>query len=62
LKIVKEEEWKDLSKENWKIKLQGKLENKITRNPTGRSEVESLVDESNILLNELWAKTMGASN
>jgi hypothetical protein len=41
---------------------QGKLENKITRNPAGRREVESLVDESNILLNELWAKTMGASN
>jgi len=39
---------------------QGKLESKITRNPTRRSEVESPMDESNILLDELWAKMMSA--
>jgi hypothetical protein len=37
----------------------GKLESKIARNPTKRSEVESFIDESNKLLDELWAKTMG---
>ena len=29
MKIVKEEEWKDLSKENWKIKLQGILQGEV---------------------------------
>jgi hypothetical protein len=39
-----------------------KLKSKITRNLVRRSEVESLVDESNKLLDELWVKTVGASN
>lgn len=39
-----------------------KLESKITRNPARRSEVESLVDESNILLDELRTKMVCASD
>jgi hypothetical protein len=39
-----------------------KLDSKTTRNPAMRSEVESLMDESNKLLDGLWAKNMGASN
>jgi hypothetical protein len=39
-----------------------KLESKIARNPTKRSVVESLMDESNKLLDELWVKLMGASD
>ena len=40
----------------------GKLESKIARNPIKRSGVKSPVDESNKLLDELWAKTMDASD
>jgi Rieske Fe-S protein len=40
----------------------GKIESKIARNPVKRSEVESLIDKSNKLLDKLWAKTMGASD
>jgi hypothetical protein len=38
------------------------MKNKIVSNFTKISEVESPVDESNILIDELWAKTMGASD
>jgi hypothetical protein len=40
----------------------GKLESKIAWNPTRRSEVESPMDESNILLNDLWVETIGVSD
>ena len=40
----------------------GKLKSKIARNIARKSEVESLMDESNKLLDELWAKTIGASD
>ena len=40
----------------------GKLESKIARNLARRSEVESPVDESNILLDKMWAKIMSASD
>jgi hypothetical protein len=40
----------------------GKLESKIARNHTRRYEMGSPVDESNKLLDELWSKTMGASD
>jgi hypothetical protein len=39
-----------------------KLESKIVRNPTKRSVVESPMNERKRLLDELWAKMMGASN
>jgi hypothetical protein len=40
----------------------GKMKSKIARNLARRSEVENLMDESNILLDQLKEKTMGASN
>jgi hypothetical protein len=39
-----------------------KLDSKTTRNPAMRSEVESLMNESNKLLDGLWAKNMIAFN
>jgi hypothetical protein len=39
-----------------------KLKSKIARNPVRRSEVESLIDESNKLFNKFWVKTMSASD
>jgi hypothetical protein len=40
----------------------GKIKSEIARNLARRSEVENLMDESNILLDQLKEKMMGASN
>jgi hypothetical protein len=42
--------------------MRGKLESKIARNHAMRSKVESPVNDSNGLLDELWAKIVGASD
>jgi len=39
----------------------GKMKSEIARNLARRSEVENPMDESNILLDQLEEKTMGAS-
>ena len=42
--------------------MRGKVESKIVRNLAMRSKVESPVNDSNGLLDELWAKIVGASD
>jgi hypothetical protein len=42
--------------------MRGKVESKIVRNLAMKSKVESPVNDSNGLLDELWAKIVGASD